>query len=273
MIPTPVQNSFHRRAPEVDSNFEVISLGHGPTVAVAHGAGGGVEPNFAELAEGLGRTLVGPNYPGSGRSQPATEPLQLEPLADQVVAAGLATGAQSFPVLGLSLGTAVAVTAAVRHPDRVSALVLTVGLPRADVQAEAFARTWHELALNQSMETLSWHILSGASPAEALAALDPATAKQVAAQIAANYPVGGADQVDLVRRLDITALLPEVTVPTLVVVGGQDRIVLPSSTRALAEGIAGAELVEYAGAGHIFDPAHTDQWRRDIDRFFTKHSR
>lgn len=257
----------------ITSDHEVVSLGAGPTVAVAHGAGGGMRANFGELAEGLGRTLIGPNYPGVAGSPPATAPLELEVLADQVVAAGLSTGAERFPVFGLSLGSAVAVTAAVRHPDRVTGLVLTVGFARPDAQSEAFCRVWQHLAATNSRGELSWHILSGASTQQDLAALDARAAEEAAGQIADSYPAGGADHVDLARRTDITALLPQVAVPTLVVVGGRDRIILPSTTRALAQGIAGAELVEYPEGGHIFDTAHTDRWRRDITGFLAEHQR
>lgn len=257
----------------VTSDHEVVTLGQGPTVAVAHGAGGGVVANFGELADGLGRTLTGPNYPGVAGSPVTTEPLELEQLADQVVAAGLATGAERFPVFGLSLGSAVAVTAAVRHPDRVTALVLTVGFDRPDAQAEAFCRVWQRLAREEALDELSWHILSGASTPQDLAELDSRAAERAARQIADTYPAGGADHVDLVRRSDVTALLPHVSVPTLVVAGGRDRIVLPASTRALAQGIAGAELVEYAEAGHVFDTGHIDRWRDDIAGFLAEHER
>lgn len=260
--------------PQHDTNPDhIVTLGNGPTVAVAHGAGGGVLANFGELADGLDRSLIGPNYPGVAGRPLATEPLELEHLADEVVAAGLSTGAERFPVFGLSLGSAVAVTAAVRHPERVSALVLTVGFARADVQSVAFCRVWQRLAATGAMDELSWHILSGASTPHDLADLDPGAAEAAAAQIADTYPPGGADHVDLVRRADVAGLLPRVAVPTLVVAGGQDRIVLHTTTRAVAEGIAGAELVEYPEAGHIFDPRHTDRWRADIAGFLAKHER
>jgi pimeloyl-ACP methyl ester carboxylesterase len=63
-----------------------------------------------------------------------------------------------------------------------------------------------------------------------------------------------------------------VRVPTVVFVGGQDRIVLPTSTRELASGIADAELIEYPTAGHIFNDSETQTWIADIRSFLDRHS-
>jgi len=51
--------------------------------------------------------------------------------------------------------------------------------------------------------------------------------------------------------LDFTARLPEIHMPTLVVVGTHDAITPPGDSRRIAELIPGAELVEYEGAGHM----------------------
>ena len=45
--------------------------------------------------------------------------------------------------------------------------------------------------------------------------------------------------------------LDEITAPTLVMWGEQDRLVHPSTARVWAEGIAGARVVRYPDAGHM----------------------
>jgi len=253
------------------SHVDVLDQGDGPVVALAHGAGGGVRQNFSPLIDGLAeRRFVGPYYPGAGGTPLASGPLSVDGLADTVVAAALAAGARRFPVVGLSLGAAVAVTAATRHPEHVSALVLTVGLTHPDAQSSAFATVWQRLAEHDDLHTLAELILLGAGSPATLASLTPGEHAEAVRAIRRDYPAGGATHVELVSRTDVRPLLASIEVPTLVVVGGQDRIVLPSTVRELAAGIRSAELVEYPGAGHIFTPAEAKRWTSDISGFLDR---
>ncbi|MCA1217282.1 hypothetical protein [Streptomyces sp. 8L] len=84
------------------SRLDVLVRGRGPALPLAHGAGGGIEGNFGLVLDDLAKdhTLVGPHYPGAGGSAVATEPLDLDDLADRLVAAAVAAGQDSFAVLG-----------------------------------------------------------------------------------------------------------------------------------------------------------------------------
>ena len=50
-----------------------------------------------------------------------------------------------------------------------------------------------------------------------------------------------------------------------------DRLVNPASTRALAELVPGAELLEYPDAGHLFTPAEEVHWAADAEDFLNRH--
>lgn len=247
--------------------------GRGPAVLFAHGAGGGFQANFAPVVESwqAQRTLIGIDYPGVGELPRAQQPLQLAELADQLVAAGVDAGFRKFPVVGLSLGTAVAVTAALRHPNRVSGLILTVGFATPDAQTELFGALWQHFATTGDQQKLAELILLLSAPSGVLDSLTPAELSKALAEVSANYPSGGLEHIELVSRVNLLAQLSEISVPTLVFAAGQDRIVLPSSTRKLAAGISGAELIEYPEAGHIFNPEQTARWIADMQNFLTKH--
>ncbi|OAH15359.1 alpha/beta fold hydrolase [Streptomyces jeddahensis] len=108
--------------------------GTGPGLLLAHGATGSIEGNFAPVLKTLAvaHTVIAPDYPGSGGTPVAAAPLDLDDLTDAIVGSAVRHGIERFAVLGFSLGTLVAVRAAVRHPERVTALVLTAGFARPD---------------------------------------------------------------------------------------------------------------------------------------------
>ncbi|MFD4263516.1 alpha/beta fold hydrolase [Streptomyces sp. NPDC058534] len=255
----------------LERDFDVYVQGSGPALLLAHGAGGGIAGNFGLVLDDLAKdhAVIGPHYPGAGGTPVTTKPMDLDKLADALVASAVARGHETFTVLGESLGTTVAVRAATRHPDRVTGLVLTAGFPVADpVLAHAShliallgkAGEWDEVARLALLACLSESQLDGMSPAEVA---------EGAAQVKASLPAGMLDHFDLVSRVDVRRDLTDVTAPTLVFAPTGDRLVLPESSRRLAAGIRGATLIELPGAGHILDAEHRAHWLGHVRRFLT----
>lgn len=66
-----------------------------------------------------------------------------------------------------------------------------------------------------------------------------------------DMPPIARQQVDAMRRHDVTSRLGELAgIPTLVVSGEMDMIALPSLGRAIAAGIPGSRYIEIPGAAH-----------------------
>ncbi|WP_050515477.1 alpha/beta fold hydrolase [Streptomyces rimosus] len=251
------------------SDLDVLVQGSGPALLLAHGAGGGIQGNFGLVLDDLARdhTLVGPHYPGAGGSPVVTGPLDLDDLADQLVAAATAAGQESFAVLGESLGSAVAVRIAARHPERVRALVLTAGFPVADPVLALAARLIKDLAgagLWEDVARLA--CLSCLSPTD-LTNIEPAGLEAAVAQTLAGMPPGMLDHFDLVSRVDVRPDLEKLTAPTLVIAPTGDRLVLPESSYDLAAGIPGAKLIELPGAAHILNETDRATWLRHVREF------
>lgn len=259
-------------APHLVAEPDVTCIGTGPPLVLAHGAGGSISANFGQLIDAMSstRTLVGLNYPGSGATPEDADALDLTVLADSVVQAAVDAGFQKFPILGLSLGTAVAVTAAARHPHRVTGLLLTVGLARADQQVRLVVDTWTALDASGDRAALAAYLVSLSSPA-VLAGLDRKATDAAVTMTLDNYPEGGANQARLAASVDTVAACGEISVPTVAFVSGQDRVVLPETTRHLAAAIPCATLVEYVDAGHIFTPAEAAVWIADVGEFLDAH--
>src|SRR5579871_5143557 len=92
------------------SPLSCLVRGFGPGLLLAHGGGGSVRTNFGSLIAPLAEhfTVIAPDYPGSGTTPRAKKPLQLDLLADQMVATALEEGVEQFSILGYSMGCSIA---------------------------------------------------------------------------------------------------------------------------------------------------------------------
>ncbi|MEV5598979.1 alpha/beta hydrolase [Streptomyces sp. NPDC052496] len=244
-----------------------VPAAHG--ILLAHGATGSIAGNFAGLIPALaatGHTVVAPDYPGSGRTPRADGPLELDALADALVAEAVTAGVETFTLIGYSLGTAVSVRAAARHPERVRGLVLTAGLAKPDHRANVWLDLWLRLldrgdyagfAQARALSGLAPETLNALPPAELAAVLDPDPALP---------PAGSAEQAALVKEVDTTGDLPGITVPTLVIAATRDQLIHPSNSRYLADHIPGAEYAEIE-TGHVPMVEGPEEWEALIVKF------
>ncbi|MFH8406771.1 alpha/beta fold hydrolase [Streptomyces sp. NPDC018019] len=243
-------------------------------ILLAHGATGSIADNYGALIPALaatGHTVVAPDYPGSGRTPRAGGPLELDALADALVERAVAAGVETFTLIGFSLGTAVSVRAAARHPERVRGLVLTAGLARPDRRARLWLDLWLRL-LDRGDYTAFAQVraLSGFSP-EALNALPPAELAAVLDDRPDGPPAGSAEQAALVKEVDTTGDLAGIAVPTLVIATTLDQLIHRSHSRYLAEHIPGAEYAEIA-TGHVPMAERPEEWQDLILEFLAAHA-
>jgi 3-oxoadipate enol-lactonase len=156
-------------------------------------------------------------------------------------------------LVGVSMGGMVAQELALLHPSRFMSLTLiatqaggpTGWVPPGDglrTFAQAFAGGGGRLAALQKL----------LYPPEFVASMD---ADKMREQLAVRFgrPAPRATvlgQISAVVRHDTRARLARLRLPCLVVRPGQDRLVEPSRSDALAELVPGAQLVELADAGH-----------------------
>jgi pimeloyl-ACP methyl ester carboxylesterase len=253
-------------------HFTHTVKGSGPGLLLAHGGGGGAEPNFGPLMADLTRThtVVAPDLPGSGATPRSTVPLDLDTMADTLVATAVGAGVERFTILGYSLGAGIAVRAATRHPERVTGLVLTAGFARMDNRMRLAVRVWRDL-LDGDRELLAHFLTLMATGDPALERLGPEELTASLAALAEFIPEGTPEQVRLVEQVDTTAELAGIRVPTLVVAATLDRLASPARSRELAAGIPGAELVEVE-SGHLIAAEAPEQWGAAVRDFLDRHS-
>jgi pimeloyl-ACP methyl ester carboxylesterase len=125
----PLLVDAHRRDVQVhDSRMHIVDLGRGDPVVLLHGWGGSTfcwHENLSALLE-AGYRAVLIDQPGMGRSARPPPPYvpTIENQADRVVGALEALGIDRFHLVGHSMGGAVSLAIAYRHPQRVVRLVV-----------------------------------------------------------------------------------------------------------------------------------------------------
>ena len=181
---------------------------------------------------------------------------------------------QRFPLFGLSQGCAASVAYAVQHPERVSHLILYGGYVCGRRR-----RGPEQLAQSDAMLTLMRHGWGQENPAFrqifTSMFLPGGTSEQIDwfndLQRMTTSPENAVRLRKAMDEIDISDLLPQVKVPTLVMHRRDDAMVPFEQGRQLAAGIKGARLVALEGRNHVILDSDPD-WRRffeEIDSFLS----
>ncbi|CDM22738.1 alpha/beta fold hydrolase [Castellaniella defragrans] len=237
----------------LDTHVSYAVDGQGPALVLVAGTGGTLDSNWGHLVAPLAarRTVIRPDYSGSGETTDPAGELSLDLLAAQVLGAADAAGAESFDLAGFSLGACVAAQIAATQPGRVRSLTLLAGFstgqdPRMRMQSEL----WLNLIRHDPHDFARLILLTGFSPAF-LGRMDAAQLAQWAdAVVVSNRWEGITRQIMLDTRLDIRPLLPRIAAPTLVIGCAHDAMVPKEHARALADAIPGARYAEL-DSGHL----------------------
>jgi pimeloyl-ACP methyl ester carboxylesterase len=193
---------------------------------------------------------------GSGWSRFAETPFTIADLADDVSDVLDAAKAQTAFVLGLSMGGMIAQELALRSPARVDGLVLAATRPPTPrFVAPSLASAWRLVRPPGPRESLEhcFRALWTAAAAPGFADAHPELIDELTRQTL-ERPAPRAllrQQLRAMSAWGHAERLREISAPTVIVHGDDDRFSPPANGRALAELIDGARLVPVPGAGHL----------------------
>jgi class 3 adenylate cyclase/pimeloyl-ACP methyl ester carboxylesterase len=211
---------------------------------------------------------------GNGLSDREVPDISFEHFVDDLETVVDAAGVDRFALLGISQGCAVSVAYAVRHPERVSHLVLYGGFA---VGWKKRARTEAEKEAGEAMLTLmrlGWGQENPAFRQLFTSQFLPGGSKEQSDWFNELQRMS-ASPADAVRNLlatgetDVSSLLSQVKVPTLVMHARHDARVPFESGRRLAAGIPGARFVPLESQNHLFlesEPAF-DRFLEEVRSF------
>jgi pimeloyl-ACP methyl ester carboxylesterase len=263
--------------------IEVQQAGEGMPMLMIHGSGGGHDQGMAwarPLAQHGVRVIAMSRFGYLRTPRPADASPEAQ--ADAHVCLLDAMGIARAAVMGVSAGGPSALQTAIRHPDRVSALILVVPItykpgtvadsapPVSDDKDALLLRLlgsdflfW--TGLHVARDPLIRHVL--ATPPEQVAAaseLERARVNDMAERIlpVSRRAAGLRDDTRLGKRLGPYAL-ETLRVPTLVVSARDDGFGTYAGAQYTASRIAGARFIGFDDGGHLL-VGHDEAVRTEI---------
>jgi pimeloyl-ACP methyl ester carboxylesterase len=252
--------------------------GAGPGLILVHGFGGAKE-DFADHVPVLARdhTVVTFDHRGHGASDKPAEAsaYSFQRLVDDTLAVADATGLEHFRLLGHSMGGMVARKIAIHEPSRVDALVMMDTSPGPVPGFDpALVDLAVGVALEQGKQALK-ELLDMASVLESpahkrIVARRPGYSEFEARKWADMSEIMWAT---LLHELayqddDLPIMAASLHAPLLVLVGSEDEPFVIAS-HAMADAIAGTQLVIIPDAGHSPQFENPEAWIRALSGFLS----
>jgi 3-oxoadipate enol-lactonase len=209
---------------------------------------------------------------GTGRSEVPPGPYTTAQMADDTAALLETLGIARAHVLGVSAGGMIAQEVALRHPERVEALVLACTAPGG------------ALSIRPSPEAMAAFVVAGGGDREAeLRRMMPflytdAYVREHPEEIDAfirrrlenpTSPLGYAAQLAAAMSHDAAERLERIEARTLVLTGDADRLVHWENSLRIAGRIRGARLVVLPRAPHRLFAENADAFNREVLSFLT----
>jgi pimeloyl-ACP methyl ester carboxylesterase len=222
-------------------------------------------PAWGPLMRGLARdhTLIRYDDRGAGMSDWDVDDISFDAWVGDLESVVGAIGVDCFALLGMSQGCSIAIAYAVRHPDRVSHLILyggqAVGRKHRALTAEQFEKA---IAM-RTLARIGWDADNPAFRQMFTSQFMPDATKEQAdsfneMQRRAASAEGLVRFLDASSEVDVSGMLEQVQTPTLVLHARDDAVVPIEFGRRMAAGIPGARFVAMPGRNHILlssDPA------------------
>lgn len=230
--------------------------------------GSAVWQHLLQAMSALG-TFVRYDERGCGLSDWIVPTLDFDSWVNDLETVADALGHERFAVLGISQGAAVAIAYAVRHPDRVTHLVLHGGYARGRLVRSSTPEQREEAETMARLAALGWGKADPSFRQFFTTQFIPGgTAEQHAwfneMERLSTSPDNAAQFMRVFNTIDVMALLPQVRCPTLVLHSVHDVRVPFAEGRLIAGEIPGARFVPIDSGNHLLledEPG----WRTWID--------
>jgi pimeloyl-ACP methyl ester carboxylesterase len=220
-------------------------------------------------------TCVSVDLRGTGESDKPQGAYTTEVLADDVAAFMQAMGIGKAHVAGLSLGGAVGMWLAVKHPDKVASLSVHSGWTRTDRFLQAVVESWQIVAKAVGVPDMTIRAIFPWCFTPELYAERPDYIESLAAFVRSRPPQSIPDflqQSDAVLAHDVEAHLEGILAPTLITVGTRDQLTSTRFADRVKGGIRHSELLVFDGCAHAALYERVEEFNQRTLSFLRRHA-
>jgi pimeloyl-ACP methyl ester carboxylesterase len=242
--------------------------GQGPPFVLLHGGWSDSRawrPQLERLSDAV--DVIAWDAPGCGGSDDPAGPTTLADYADAVAGLLAALHVERAHLCGLSFGAGLAIAVYDRHPHLVRSLVLAGAYAgwKGSLPAEEVEARLSRVRAEAPRPPDEW--MDGYLPSFFTVDGPPQAVDLVRTVMRDVRPAGVLSMLSAFADADLRAVLPRITVPTLLLYGELDvRSPLPVA-QVLHAGIPASELVVLPGVGHCVNLAAPEAFDAAVRRF------
>ncbi|HJU29225.1 MAG TPA: alpha/beta fold hydrolase [Candidatus Binataceae bacterium] len=240
----------------------IPDFSHGRKVLFLHAAGSNAH-TWHHQYEHLGKahSPIAPDLPGHGRTAGVEGLATVGDYADFAAAFLDALKIDSAVIAGRSMGGGVAMDFALRHPDRVQALILIATAARFNIPNERI-EMWRAVTMGRSSQPFTKDGYSPKTPQEIIQ-------EGWMEQIRTDPRVRWMDMVAC-SKFDLREHITGINSPTLILAGADDAITPPAEAEFIQSRIRSSRLKVIADAAHNLTTEKPGEVNAAIDSFLAE---
>ena len=233
-----------------------------------HGIGGG-SAQWRTQMEGLADeyTVIAWDTPGYGDSDDPDGDWRMADYAERLAEFLDRMTPDPVHILGQSWGGVLAQEFYRQHGDRVRSLILSDTFPGDAARPEGERNASLQGRLNALVTMTPAEMARARLPMLVPDDTPEAIKQEIEAMLAAIHPAGYRQAAIALHHSDERDVLPNISVPTLVIAGEHDHVVPLALSRQLVDGIRGARLEIIPGTGHLSNQEKSDDYNAIVRGF------
>ncbi|WXG46720.1 MAG: alpha/beta hydrolase [Candidatus Atabeyarchaeum deiterrae] len=235
--------------------------GKGKALILIHGAGG-FGGYWVRQFSGLSknRRVIAIDLPGHGKSERLKEKVSIEGYVDHVAAFMKQMKLDKAVIVGHSMGGLVVQQLALKHPELCDKIIIAESGARFSVPSE-----YPKFVLSEGFDPRDLLYMAFS---EKTILNNPALLQELVSLQGANFDFRViADDFSAIGKLDLSKKIKQIAVPTLIIVGLDDRMTPQDMAKYLHEQIKGSKLVTIPDAGHMAMMEKPDEFNDAILKF------
>jgi 3-oxoadipate enol-lactonase len=254
----------------VGINYELTGMKDAPVIMFSHSLGSNHHmwgPQMEAFSTRYG--ILRYDTRGHGKSEAPEGAYTLDQLGDDVVGLLDALGIDRVHWVGLSMGGMIGQNIALNHPGRLLSLALCDTAAAMPEESRPLFRERMDTARKAGMQALVQETLERWFTATFLAR-NPPEVEKIRDGFLETPVAGFIGCTEAIKDLDYMERLPEIRMPTLIIVGEEDPGTPVALAQAMHESIPGSILTILPSAAHLSNIEQAESFNRALDAFLER---